>query len=140
MPSWTPLAPERLAEAGLDPALLPPGEAGVFGEAVHMLPATALACLPRTLRWQGAPLGKVSGGLFRPAGCLHACLATGVATGAQGPARVDIDEIAVLRALVEGRSLDLGLPGRLARLFWRDLPLGLLTLKSGRAVLSAKKL
>jgi 16S rRNA (cytosine1407-C5)-methyltransferase len=135
---WLSLAPERLAEAGFDPALLPPGEAGAFGEAVHMLPAMALASLPRNLRWQGVPLGKFSGGLFRPAGCLHACLLTSGPTSGAVPVRVDIDDVAVLSSLIEGRSLDLGLPGRLARLFWRDLPLGLLTVKSGRGVLSAR--
>jgi 16S rRNA (cytosine1407-C5)-methyltransferase len=127
---WMALAPEQLAEAGLDPSLLPPGKAGVFGETVHMLPAPALAHLPRTLRWQGLALGKFSGGLFRPTGGLHACLAADTTSP-----RADIDDIATLCALIQGRSLNLGLPGRLARLFWRDLPLGLLTLKSGRAML-----
>jgi 16S rRNA (cytosine1407-C5)-methyltransferase len=131
---WTPLPPERLAEAGLDPALLPPGEAGVFGEAVYILPRPALDFLPRSLRWQGMTLGKFSGGLLRPAGGLRA-----LATGEAGPARVDIDDIAALCSLIEGRSLNLGLPGRLARLFWRDLPLGLLAVKSGRAMLSVRQ-
>jgi hypothetical protein len=128
------LSPEQLAAAGLDSSLLPSGKAGVFGEAVHMLPAPALACLPRTLRWQGMLLGKFSGEVFRPAGSLRACLAADT----EYPARADIDDLASLSSLIQGRSLDLGLPGRLARLFWRGLPLGLLTLKSGRAMLSVR--
>ena len=134
---WTPLTSEQLAEAGLDPALLPPGRAGAFGEAVHMLPAPALRLLPSGLRWQGMALGKFSGGVFRPSPGLHACLADGP-DGYGSVPRVDIDDINDLTALVQGRSLDLGLPGRLARLFWRGLPLCLLTLKGGRGVLAAR--
>ena len=53
----------------------------------------------------------------------------------RGAARLQIDELGPIEALLQGRSLETGLPGRVANLFWRDLPLGQVRLKSGRALL-----
>jgi hypothetical protein len=97
-----------------------------------MLPARALSRLPARLRWQGMALGAYAGGMFHPSGRLRPAAHEGE------PPRADIDDIKSLCALIQGQSLSLGLPGRVARLFWRGLPLGLLRLKSGRAMWSER--
>jgi 16S rRNA (cytosine1407-C5)-methyltransferase len=131
LPAWTPLAEEELERAGVR-GTLPPGQAGVFGRNVYMLPARALNRLPVRLRWQGLTLGAYAGGTFHPSGRLRPAAYEGE------PPRADIDDIKSLCALIQGQSLPLGLPGRMARLFWRGLPLGLLRLKSGRAMWSER--
>ena len=45
--------PAFLAEFGLSPALLPPGDLAVFEDSLHFLPAPALAHLPAAVRRQG---------------------------------------------------------------------------------------
>ena len=120
-----------LREAGLSSELLPPGELAVFNGTIHFLPEQALALLPESIRWQGMVLGKagIRGPNFSTR--LHAL----VDPQSSVAARLQIDELAPIEALLQGRSLETGLPGRVANLFWRDLPLGQVRLKSGRALL-----
>ena len=125
--------PDRfLDEAGLDRTLLPQGEVAVFGDAVYFLPRHALERLPAALRWQGALLGKVSGG--RP---LLSPRLRYLTPGSSLP-RLTLDRTADVEALLQGRSLDTGLTGREAALFWQDLPLGRVRLKNGRALWAEK--
>ncbi|MBO5489857.1 MAG: hypothetical protein J5960_00280, partial [Desulfovibrio sp.] len=49
-------------------------------------------------------------------------------------ARLDLDDLKDVTALLSGQSLQTGLAGREAGLWWRGLPLGRVTLKQGRAV------
>jgi len=133
--TWEQVPKEILAHGGLDDALLPPGVAGAFGDTVHMLPDTALALLPPALRWQGAVLGKYGASRFRPSGRIRACLREDAFVEVP---RIDAESLDDLLALTQGRSLSTGRPGKQARLFWRGLPLGMLTLKNGRAVWSEK--
>ena len=49
-----------------------------------------------------------------------------------------LDDIADLTALLSGQSRQTGLAGREAALWWRDLPLGRVALKQGRAVATFK--
>ncbi len=130
---WMELEDAAVRAAGLDPGKLGRGRVGVFKDTAHWLPEKALALLPAALRWQGVALGKYAG-LFRPSGLVHACLRED--DFADIP-RLELDETEIA-GLTQGRSLNTGLRGRQARLFWRDLPLGLLTLKNGRAVWNAR--
>lgn len=126
------LPPAFLAEFGLSADLLPPGDLAVFEDSLHFLPAPALATLPAGLRWRGMVLGKAS-----PQGVIPSPkLRTLLDPAPTRIARLDIDDIAVLERLLQGVSLDTGLPGKEAALFWHDLPLGRLRLKGGRAVWS----
>lgn len=120
-----------LRESGLDPDLLPPGELAVFNGTIHFLPEQALASLSEVVRWQGMALGKagVQGPNFSTR------LRELIDPDSRGAARLQIDELGPIEALLQGRSLETGLPGRVANLFWRDLPLGQVRLKSGRALL-----
>ena len=124
--------PAFLAEFGLSPALLPPGDLAVFEDSLHFLPAPALAHLPAAVRWQGMALGKASAQGLIPSARLRALLDP----EPQRIPRLDVDDVPVLERLLQGGSLDTGLPGKEASLFWRGLPLGRLRLKAGRAVWS----
>ena len=126
-----PIPPAFLEAFGLSPALLPPGELAAFGESLHFLPAPALR-LPASARWQGMAIGKASAQGLIPSARLRAAL---------DPAprripRLDVDDVPDLVRLLQGGSLDTGLSGKDASLFWRGLPLGRLRLKGGRAVWS----
>ena len=121
-----------LEEAGLDRAQLPQGDVAIFGDAVHFLPRQALERLPATLRWQGALLGKVSGG--RP---LLSPRLRDIAPNSSLPSLI-LEKTTEVEALLQGRSLDTGMTGREAALFWRDLPLGRVRLKNGRALWTEK--
>ena len=126
------IPPAFLAEFGLSPALLPPGDLAVFEDSLHFLPAPALAHLPAAVRWQGMALGKASAQGLIPSARLRALLDP----EPQRIPRLDVDDVPVLERLLQGGSLDTGLPGKEASLFWRGLPLGRLRRKAGRAVWS----
>ena len=53
-------------------------------------------------------------------------------------ASLELDDVADITALLSGQSRQTGLAGRDAALWWRDLPLGRVVLKQGRAVASFK--
>lgn len=131
------LAPDRLSvEAPLDWGNLPPGALYDFGGKVFFLHEQALALLPRGLRWQGFPLGKTAGGVFRP-DSLARVLLPPLAGLAPGQA-VDITAPADLEGLLSGRALAAGPDGACgatrgaAGLYFQGLPLGYLTRKGAR--------
>jgi len=119
-----------LLEAGISPSSLPPGKAVIFGDKVHFLPKAALERIPASLRWQGFALGKFAGGRLLPSPRLRRSIA--------GLPRLDLDDINLLAALLQGQSLPAGLTGREAGLYWHGLPLGRVRLKNGRALWSEK--
>lgn len=122
---------EYLHTAGFDPSLLPEGELAVFNGAVHFLPQQALSILPPHLRWQGMALGKASSGRIFFSTHLRGL----INPTAHSVPRLQLDETGPIEALMQGQSLQTALPGRAASLFWRDLPLGQVRLKNGRALL-----
>ena len=125
-----PLPPECLAGPCCDPALLPPGRAALYGGHVRFIPAQAAGLLPPECIWQGALLGRLAGGRLSPAPRLR-CL---LPEPPEPDTALVLDELADLTALLSGQSRQTGLAGREAGLWWRDLPLGRIALKQGRAV------
>ncbi|MDE5878537.1 MAG: RsmB/NOP family class I SAM-dependent RNA methyltransferase [Desulfovibrio sp.] len=129
-----PVAPAGLSGPCIDPGRLPPGEVLRFGDTVRFVPGGAPALLPPGFGWQAALLGRMDGsGAFAPAPRLR-CLVPGGAEGTPGPQSLVLDEVTAVTALLEGRALQTGLDGREAALWWRDLPLGSIGLRQGRAV------
>ncbi len=122
------LSPEVLRAPCAEPNLLPPGSVAVFGDAARFLPRGS-AALPGALTWQGALLGKVSGGRPRLSSRLRALMPS-----VPPPAALVLDDIRDIQALLQGQSRDTDLPGRETGLYWRDLPLARVTLKNGRAL------
>lgn len=122
-----PFARERLRGPCFDPDLLPPGEIMLFGDQLRLVPPQA-GIIPGACRWQGGLLGRLGKRGFVPAPRLRLYL-----PGAGGAALVleDVDEIV---ALLHGQSRRTGLAGTEAALWWRDLPLGRVSLKQGRVL------
>lgn len=122
----------RAALAGpcCDPDRLPPGRVMLFGDQVRFLPEAAAGLLPPDFVWQGALLGRFVGGRLIPAPRLRALLPRRPEPGTA----LVLDAPEELTALLSGQSRRTGLSGREAALWWRDLPLGRIALKQGRAV------
>lgn len=128
------LAPETLAGPCCDPRLLPPGRVALYGDHVRFIPAQTAALLPSNLVWQGALLGRLTSGRLSTSPRLRA-LMPALPDPASSLVLEDVREIA---ALLSGQSRQTGLSGREAALWWRNLPLGRIALKQGRAVAAFK--
>ncbi|MBD5646975.1 MAG: RsmB/NOP family class I SAM-dependent RNA methyltransferase [Desulfovibrio sp.] len=129
-----PLPPAALAGPCSDPARLPPGAAVQYGDKVRFVPEIAPGQLPPRFGWQAALLGRMDGsGAFAPAPRLR-CLVPEAPQGGPGLQSLVLTEVAEVEALLQGRALRTGLSGREAALWWRDLPLGCIGLRQGRAL------
>ncbi|WP_165078552.1 MULTISPECIES: RsmB/NOP family class I SAM-dependent RNA methyltransferase [unclassified Desulfovibrio] len=129
-----PVPPMALAGPCCDPGLLPAGSVLDFGGTARFVPGAAPALLPPGFGWQAAPLGRMDGaGAFAPAPRLRR-LVPGGPGGEPGAQSLVLEEVAEVEALLQGRALQTGLAGREAALWWRDLPLGCIGLRQGRAL------
>ena len=128
-----PFARERLRGPCFDPDLLPPGEVMLFGDQLRFIPSRA-GIVPAGCRWQGGLLGQFGKRGFAPAPRLRDFLpgADGDAPGHE--AALVLDEPEEIEGLLSGRSFRTGLAGTEAALWWRDVPLGRVSLKQGRAL------
>lgn len=133
-PSGSPLPPESLAGATCNPDLLPPGRAVLYGEHVRFVPPQATALLPSGCVWQGSLLGKLCGGTLDAAPRLRVLMQS----PPDAASNLVLDDVADIAALLSGQSRQTGLNGREAGLWWRDLPLGRIVLKQGRAIAGFK--
>ncbi len=114
--------------------LLPPGAVVAFKETARFLPARALQLLPTQARWQGLALGKMAGGEVRPAPRCRT-LVPPAQTLAPGDAIV-VEDAEPLRDLLAGRGVVLSQPvdAKALPLYYRDLPLGWVTVKKRRVL------
>lgn len=127
------LDPRMLDAPCVDISLLPPGHIAVFGDTARFVPGQATQLLPAALTWQAAPVGRVAGGRIRlPARSRFLLPAS------PPPEALVLDKAEDIHALLRGQSLHTGLTGRETGLYWQELPLGRVGLKSGRAVWSSK--
>ena len=133
-PSGSQLPPESLAGATCNPDLLPPGRAVLYGEHVRFVPPQATALLPPGCIWQGSLLGKLCGGTLDAAPRLRVLMQS----PPDAASSLVLDDVADIAALLSGQSRQTGLNGREAGLWWRDLPLGRIVLKQGRAIAGFK--
>lgn len=111
-----------------DPSLLPSGQVAVFGDHVRFIPQQT-SMLPPNFAWQGALLGRLNGGHLTPAPRLRVLMPP-----AQTQTSLVLEDTKQITALLSGQSLNCGLSGREAALWWQGLPLGRVALKQGRAV------
>ncbi len=130
-PRFELLSPDRLADAGVDPAALP-GPVGVFGASLHILPRQSLDLLPASLRWQGMYFGKYAkNGEIRPAPRLR--------TPGNLP-RVEFEGtggIEAINGMLQGRAQQAPCAASadaagMALISWNGLALGRATLKKNR--------
>ncbi len=128
------LPKESLECATCDPDLLPPGQAVLYGEHVRFVPPHATALLSGDSVWQGSLLGKLCGGTLDAAPRLRVLMPQ----PPEAASNLVLEDVADITALLSGQSRKTGLTGREAGLWWRDLPLGRIVLKQGRAIASFK--
>ena len=133
-PSGSPLPPESLVGTTCNPDLLPSGRAVLYGEHVRFVPPQATALLPPGCVWQGSLLGKLCGGTLDAAPRLRVLMQS----PPDAASSLVLDDVADITALLSGQSRQTGLNGREAGLWWRDLPLGRIVLKQGRAIAGFK--
>lgn len=122
---------DSLESVCIDPARLPPGEVAAFSENLIFMPAGLAGLVPETVSWRGFGLGKFTGGSARPSPRLRALM-----PGPEDCPCLNVDEPETIRRLLSGNSLGLERPGREAGLYFQGLPLGILRLRSGRAMWS----
>lgn len=133
-PSGSPLPPESLVGATCNPDLLPPGRAVLYGEHVRFVPPQATVLLPPGCVWQGSLMGKLCGGTLDAAPRLRVLMQS----PPDAASSLVLDDVADITALLSGQSRQTGLNGCEAGLWWRDLPLGRIVLKQGRAIAGFK--
>lgn len=124
---------DSLAGDCLDLTQLPPGHLAVFGDNVRFIPQAALECLPSSLTWQAANVGKWAGGKVHFSPRLRSLLPALPPENA-----LQLDDIADITRLLSGQSLLTGLRGTDTGLYWQGLPLGRVKLKNGRVLWTGK--
>lgn len=114
----------------LDSSLLPPGELLSLANNVMFMPQPLGQILPSNFPCQGCFVGKLAGSGLLPLPRLRVLM-----RGACDAPSVNVDDCETIRNLLAGRSLDVNMPGKnWAGLYFRNLPLGLLRIKGGRAI------
>lgn len=133
-PPGTEISPHVLAGPCCDPARLPPGKLLRFGENVRLIPGPAAGLLPQGFGWQAFLLGRMTAkDGFAPLPRVRRLVPQSPGGGPPEQA-LALEEASEVQALLEGREFQTGLPGREAALWWRDLPLGCIGLRQGRAL------
>ncbi|MEF3696000.1 RsmB/NOP family class I SAM-dependent RNA methyltransferase [Desulfolutivibrio sp.] len=120
---------------GLDFDALGPGQACRFGDRVYFIAQGVRPFLGSGLRYKGFFLGVVKGGAFRPNARARLLLG---AAGAGGASGLTLENPADLGDLLAGRSLSVGPLPKRCGLYYKELPLGFITCKGGRALWSER--
>lgn len=121
------------AQTGLDTRHLPPHQFLAVSGRVHVLLDQALAWLPPLLRWQGFVVGKMAKDSIVPDPTLRFFLPP------QPEARaLVLEQVAEVRDLLSGQSRSCPGGARRLPLYFRDLPLGFLTVKGSRCLWSSR--
>lgn len=118
--------------------LLAPGTVSVFGDKLRFLPGASTKIVPLGFGWQGALLGTINkkGATISPR--LHALMRTEV-DETHIFTKIVVEDVAQIRALLEGRDSGIIVPGSgQAALWWRRLPLAVVSIKSGRIILPGR--
>lgn len=115
-----------LQSAVCDFSRLPAGTVRIFGGKVRFIHYLARN-LPQELKWRGPLLGKVSrGGRFHMDPRMRCLL--------PDSPRIELQGAQELRALLKGQSARVNCNAKEAGLWWRGLPLGAVSVKSGRII------
>ncbi|MDR2160912.1 MAG: RsmB/NOP family class I SAM-dependent RNA methyltransferase [Desulfovibrio sp.] len=144
-PPCPPPSPAGGAGAGLpaeadvpwtDLRALSGGSVEVRDGASFFLPDAGRAILPPSFVWTGFPLGR-SRGRRRPHPALRTLMPDRETARRRGLPCLDLEETEPLAALLSGRNFPVDCAGREMGLYFRDLPLCLLTVRGRRAMLPA---
>ena len=129
------VTPQMLAAAALDSDcidsnFLPPGQLMALANNVMFMPEPGMQFLPENFPWQGCFVGKLAGNGLLPLPRLRTLMRE-----ANDAPAVNVDDCELIKQLLSGRSLNVNMPGKSwAGLYFKNLPLGLLRIKGGRAI------
>ena len=125
-----------LDAAYADPGLLPPGDMAVFNGTAHFLPAAHRTLIPEKTAWKGFVLGKAGKqGELRLSPHLRGIMPEAQAASGKSLPLINLEDIAPLLPLLQGKGLPLDAGNGEAGLYYRDLPLCRLAIKGRRAML-----
>lgn len=113
----------------LEEQRLPPGKLVNINSNVIFVPAAA-SLLPPDFAWQGYLLGKMTGNQIMPLPRLRSLMPR----ACDCPLALNVEDTATIRQLLAGNSLQTSLPSGWAGLYYKDMPLALLRVRSGRAL------
>lgn len=122
-----------LTSFDIDINKFPQGDLIDFNSTLHFIPHTALTSLPYTLHWQGPVVGKTSMEKVFPSPRIRLLKTITSLTYC-----LHIENIQQLEKIVQGQSINTAFKGKEIPLFWKELPLGRLKVKNGRAFWSEK--
>ncbi|MEF8824260.1 MAG: RsmB/NOP family class I SAM-dependent RNA methyltransferase [Desulfohalobiaceae bacterium] len=120
-------------DLGLYPEKLPPGWVDRTEKGVFFAPLRVAEALPSGLKWRGRYIGTEHKKGVRLTARLRSVLPP-----AEHIEGMNVEDVETLRHLIAGQSFSVGTRGRYLPLYWRDLPLGLLTVKNGRCLFAEK--
>ena len=120
-------------DLGLQHRRLPRGWIDRTEKGVFFAPLPVAEALPSGLKWRGRYIGTEHKKGVRLTARLRSVLPS--AEHAEG---MNVEDVETLRHLIAGQSFPVGTRGRYLALYWRDLPLALLTLKNGRCLFAEK--
>ena len=132
---FEPIIPEHLPLNALendclDSTLLPPGQLVALANNVMFMPQPISKVLPDNFPCQGCFVGKLAGNGLLPLPRLRVLM-----RGPNEAPAVNVDDCELIKNLLAGRSLDVNMPGKSwAGLYFKNLALGLLRIKGGRAI------
>jgi 16S rRNA (cytosine1407-C5)-methyltransferase len=122
-----------LASLGLDSGSLPPGRLEREKGEVRFAPRRVEEVMPSETTWRGRYLGTEHKKGVR----LTARLRSALPPPDQGWG-LNVEDVATLRHLIAGQSFSVRDSGRGLPLYWRGLPLALLSVKNGRCLFAEK--
>lgn len=124
-------ADEFAAQTELDTSWLPAHRFLAVGGRIYLILDQALAWLPPELRWQGFGVGKMAKNAILPDPALRMFVPPH-----PGPDALVLDDPAEITALLAGQSRPYRGNAKRRTLYFRNLPLGFLTVKGSRCLWS----
>jgi 16S rRNA (cytosine1407-C5)-methyltransferase len=124
---------EWFAELGLDSGSLPRGWLARGEKGLFFAPLRVAEVMPSGSRWWGRYLGTEHKKGVRLTARLRSVLPPPDRSGG-----LNAEDVDTLRHLIAGQSFAVRNRGRYLPLYWRGLPLALLTLKNGRCLFAEK--
>jgi 16S rRNA (cytosine1407-C5)-methyltransferase len=124
---------EWFANLGLDPGNLPPGWLDRADKGLFFAPLRVAEAMPSGSRWRGRYIGTEHKKGVRLTARLRSVLPSWNRRWG-----LDVRSVESLRHLIAGQSFSVEATGRSLPLYWRGLPLALLTVKNGRCLFAEK--
>lgn len=121
------------AELGLEHGSLPRGWIDRTEKGVFFAPLRVAEAMPSGSKWRGGYIGTEHKKGVRLTARLRSVLPP-----AEQTEGMNAEDVETLRHLIAGQSFSVGTRGRSIPLYWRDLPLALLTVKNGRCLFAEK--